>query len=129
MDFKKYKKASNDSGNCTAGVIKAGSDRRVSASADNGISDYALVLPSGILSVPSMNDDAVVIPTASGHICVGIRGSYHGFYPSSGEIVIYNPVGTRIWLKNDGKIEISGDIEIDGNIVIKGNVSFAEEDS
>lgn len=117
---KNINKSVEDGQNGLAGIVRAGADRRVSASADNGISDYSIVNPSGILSVPNSSDDAVVISTASGQMCIGVRGSYYGFYPEPGEIIIYNSKGSKIWLKNDGTIQVDGNIEITGKVTING---------
>ena len=99
-------KQNNSTG--SAGRIKQSADRRIAASAANGIGQFALVAPSGIVCIPSKDEDAVVIPTDSGQMCIGVRIPSNSFNIEAGEMVLYSAGGAKIYLKNDGKVIING---------------------
>ncbi len=90
-----------------AGGVRASADRRVTASAESGKSQYATVAPPGIVSCASKGEDAVVMQTSSGPLCIGVRTSYHGYYIEPGEIILYSAGGATLRLANDGKVYIN----------------------
>lgn len=111
------------------GFIKSGAEKRIAASAENGTAKYRIAAPSGFLSVPFKEEDAVVLSTPSGQICIGVSSYQEHFYPQPGEVIIYSNSGAQIWLKNNNTIEISGNIKINGNIDLTGNIHISEEET
>ncbi len=92
----------------TTGGVNCSADRRLSASSQNGRSQYAIVSPAGIISSPASGADAVVIETSSGQLCLGVVTPYHGFDVSPGEIALWSDGGAVLKLANDGKIYANG---------------------
>ena len=94
---------------CTSGRVHYSADRRIAASAADGRSQFALIAPSGMYYIPSKNEDAVVIPTDSGRMCIGVRIPYNTYNLEPGELLLRSEGGTMIVLKNDGKVIINGE--------------------
>ena len=93
---------------CSAGRIYQSANQRISASSTDGTNQFALVAPGGLFYVPSLNEDAVVIPTESGRMCIGIRIPYNELTLEPGELMLRSEGGAYIILKNDGTVEING---------------------
>lgn len=93
---------------CLAGRIHQSTNRRIAASSANGTNQFALVAPGGIIYVPSVDEDAVVIPTESGRMCIGVRIPYNTYNLKPGELLLRSEGGATIILKNDGTVEING---------------------
>lgn len=105
---KSISKIRNKSSSGSAGRIKQSADRRIAASAANGIGQFALVAPSGMICIPQADEDAVVVSTDSGQMCIGVRIPSNGFGLESGEVGLYSAGGATVFLKNDGRVLING---------------------
>ncbi len=92
----------------SAGRVKQGADRRIAANSANGTGQFALAAPSGIIYIPNADEDAVVVSTDSGQICIGVRIPYNTYNLNPGELMLYSAGGATIFLKNDGKVIING---------------------
>lgn len=91
-----------------AGGVKTSADRRVTAAAESGRSQYAMVAPPGIVSSPAAGSDAVVMQTSSGQLCIGVRTPYHGYDTEPGEVLLYSAGGAVLRVANDGKVYVNG---------------------
>ncbi len=107
-------KPSDSSGMAEAGGVNTSADRRISAYASAGCGQYAVVAPSGIISCPIQSDDAVIIHTETGDMCLGVRTRMHNYDIEPGELVLYSMGGANIRLANDGKIYLNGSEYNDG---------------
>ncbi|MBR2177155.1 MAG: hypothetical protein IJ861_09460 [Clostridia bacterium] len=92
----------------SAGYVNNSADRRVSAAADGGTGQYALVGPSGFIYVPTKEEEVVLVQTVSGPMCIGVRTGYHGLIIEPGEIILKSAGGAILKLANDGKIYCNG---------------------
>lgn len=99
----------NRSISCSAGKIKQSADRRIAASAVDGTGQFSLVAPSGMICIPKKDEEAVVIPTDSGRMCIGVRIPENGYELEAGEVALYSAGGATIFLKNNGKVIINGE--------------------
>lgn len=98
----------NKTNTVTTGGVNCSADRRLSASAQDGKSQYAIVSPAGIISSPASGTDAVVMQTPSGQLCLGVVTPYHGLEVDPGEIALRSEGGAVLKLGNDGKIYANG---------------------
>lgn len=101
--------------NASAGAVSTGADKRVMAYASGGKGQFATIAPAGIISVPTKNDEAVVVETVSGPMCLGVRTRDHNFEVQPGEIMLASLGGAYLKLANDGKIYINGSELINGS--------------
>ena len=92
----------------STGGVSCSADRRLSASARDGRSQYAIVSPAGVISSPASGEEAVVMQTASGQLCLGVVTPYHGLELKPGEIALRSEGGAVLKLANDGKIYANG---------------------
>ena len=109
---KSIRKRSSGAAASTASVSH-GADRRVTAAGESGTGQYSSVLPAGVCSVPGKNEEAVIVETNSGRLCLGVKSPYHSFTAEPGEVALYSSGGAVIHLKNDGTIHIRGEIVYD----------------
>lgn len=106
---KNIAKIENKNSSASSGKIKQSADRRISASAANGTGQFALAAPPGMIFIPQKDDEAVVIPTDSGQMCIGVRIPPTEYELEAGEIALYSAGGATIFLKNNGKVIINGE--------------------
>lgn len=99
-----------DESSCMEAKLRLSTLNRVSATDADGTGEYTIVTPGGMTYIPVGNEDAVVIPTNAGRVCIGIKGgkSYIGMEP--GEVALYSCGGAEILLKNDGTVVINGQV-------------------
>ena len=105
---KNISKIRSKSSSGSAGRIKQSADRRIAASVENGIGQFALAAPPGMVYVPKPNEDAVIVSTGLGQMCIGVRIPYNNFELEAGELALYSAGGAQIFLKNDGRVIING---------------------
>lgn len=92
----------------SAGSVGNSANLRISANSADGSGQCAMVTPPGIYSLPMRNQDAVVLQTKNGPVCVGLRmGMFRGEI-EPGEIVLRSYGGAEIKLDNEGKVWING---------------------
>ena len=58
--------------------------------------------------VPQGNEDAVVISTDGGRVCLGVKIPANDYHLSPGELALYSAGGASIILKNNGSVIING---------------------
>lgn len=90
------------------GKITQSADRRVSVNATNGVEQFSLMAPPGIVYIPKKSENAVVLSTDMGKMCIGVRIPQNSFELEAGEIMLYSSGGATVILKNDGKVIING---------------------
>ncbi len=91
----------------SVGVVGGSEDVRVSAASESGTEHCAMVVPAGMISVPSKEDEAVIIETKDCPVCVGVKRGYYGNNYSPGEVILFSDGGSRILLDNQGDIYIT----------------------
>lgn len=102
---------------CINASVSSADNSELTAVGRDGVSHLTLASPSGISFSPGIDENAVVLKTESGDICVGtimekvdINDS-----PLPGELFLSNGDGTAsIKLFSDGKIEIVGSVTVNG---------------
>lgn len=62
--------------------------------------------PYGIISVPPIGEEAVVLPLNDSEVCIGVVAKSNELEP--GELMLCSKGGASIVLKNDGSILING---------------------
>ena len=81
--------------------------KNVSVSASREHRGLPVAVPYGIIYVPPIGSDSLVLPTDSGDICLGVvRRPDDGL--EQGELMLYSSGGASIVLKNDGRVLING---------------------
>ena len=84
--------------------------------------NVVLFTPGGYVWRPSAGQDVMVMKTADG--TNGAVGCLSEDIPAgfeTGEVYIKSKTGASVWLKNDGRITLSGRVDIDGSLFINGN--------
>lgn len=105
---------------CINATISSANNSEVTAVGRDGVSHLTIAAPSGISFSPKIDENAVVIKTESGDVCVGtiMQRVDTNDSPLPGELFLSNKNGTAtIKLLADGKIEISGDVTINGKSI------------
>lgn len=105
---------------CIRAAISSANNSEVTAIGRDGVSHLTMVAPSGISFSPRPDENAVVIKTESGDVCIGTIMQRVGSFdcPLPGELFLSNESGTAyIKLKSDGKIEIHGEVTINGKAI------------
>lgn len=105
---------------CIRAAISSANNSEVTVVGRDGISHLTMVAPSGISFSPKTDEDAVVIKTESGDVCIGTIMKKVGSFecPLPGELFLSNESGTAyIKLKADGKIEMHGDVTVNGKAI------------
>ncbi len=62
--------------------------------------------PYGVVSVPPIGEEAIVLPTDDSEVGLGVIAKTEGL--SEGEVMLYSKGGASIVLKNDGRVIING---------------------
>ncbi len=79
----------------------------VSGYGKDGRGAYRMAAPSGIAYAPSKGDQAVVVSTEAGAVCLGVLHESNQRL-EEGELMLYSVGGAIILLKNDGRVLING---------------------
>lgn len=109
------KKIGNDV--CVNASVSSSNNSEITAIGRDGLSRMAIVAPSGISFSPKIDDDAVVIKTENGDVCIGtiMKKGDEKVGPLPGELFLSNKTGSAyIKLMEDGKVEIHGNLIING---------------
>ncbi len=64
------------------------------------------VTPYGVISIPPVSEEAVVLPLVDNEVCIGVVTEVASVQP--GEILLKSKGGAEIYLKNDGSVYING---------------------
>lgn len=88
------------------GEVRA-TGEKVSVSATSEHLAIPLAAPYGICWVPPVGERSVILPTASGDVCVGVVTAADPDL-SEGELMLRSRGGASIVLKNDGRVLING---------------------
>lgn len=64
--------------------------------------------PWGVAYLPPATAQAVLVESTSGMVCVGTLSESKNLSP--GELLLYSAGGARIYLKNNGEVEINGQV-------------------
>lgn len=105
---------------CIKAAISSANNSEITAVGRDGVSHLTMAAPSGICFSPKVDENAVVIKTESGDVCIGtiMKKSSDLEYPDPGELFLSNEDETAyIKLRADGKIEIHGDVTVNGNSI------------
>lgn len=106
--------------NCINAAISSANNSEITAVGRDGVSHLTIAAPSGISFSPKIDENAVVVKTESGDVCVGtiMERLDANSCPLPGELFLSNKSGTAvIKLLADGKIEIFGDVTINGKAI------------
>ena len=106
--------------NCINAAISSANNSEITAVGRDGVSHLTIAAPSVISFSPKIDENAVVLKTESGDVCVGtiMDRVNPNDCPLPGELFLSNKNGTAtIKLMADGKIEICGDVTINGKSV------------
>ena len=88
------------------GSIGGSIDLRVSAASGDGTGRCAMILPPGVISLPERDEEAVMLHTRSGSLCIGVKKGYYGGNIEPGETIICSSGGAEIKLTQNGEIHI-----------------------
>ncbi len=100
--------AINNSRQADDGIVQQSADRRVSAAAEDGTAQYSLAGVPGIIYKPQPDDQAVLIKTSGGAVCIGIRLNPYTDTIQPGELILKSAGGAVLKLANDGCVYING---------------------
>jgi len=88
------------------GEVRSAGDK-VSVSGASEHHTMPLAMPYGVYYVPPVGAHSVILPTASGDVCIGvIAAPSEGL--AQGELMLRSQGGASIVLKNDGRVLING---------------------
>ncbi|MGN0537252.1 MAG: hypothetical protein ACI4M3_04680 [Acutalibacteraceae bacterium] len=73
----------------------------------DGCGEYHMAAPSGIAYAPPKGEQAVVVSTEAGTVCLGVLHE-NTERLEEGELMLYSAGGAVILLKNDGRVLING---------------------
>ena len=90
------------------GMVKGSANVRLSTASVDGSGACSMVSVPGIVSIPTDGDQVVVLQTADGAVCLGVRLPYYDGTVEPGEIFLSSSGGASIKLANDGKVYING---------------------
>lgn len=97
----------------SAGSVTATRDGRVEVDSSARHLDLPVVAPYGVIYVPPVGSQAVMVSTSMGDACVGVvNNQAQGL--RAGELMLCSAGGASIVLKNDGTVLINGK-EFTGN--------------
>ncbi len=105
---------------CIKAAISSANNSEITAVGRDGISHLTMAAPSGICFSPKIDENAIVIKTESGDVCIGTVMKRLGTqeYPAPGELFLSNEDETAyIKLKADGQIIISGNVTVNGKSI------------
>ena len=113
----KLMKKNSSAVSCRTGLIVSSADRRVAANAVHGKRQTAIVSPGGICYIPKPREDAVMLIDDSEQLCLGVRMLRNDFEIEPGELVLFSGRGSRIMLRNDGRVELYGEVYVNGKLL------------
>lgn len=73
----------------------------------DGCGKYHMAVPGGIAYAPSKGEQAVVVSTEAGTVCLGVLHE-NTEHLEEGELMLYSAGGAVILLKNDGRVLVNG---------------------
>lgn len=91
----------------TLGEVRSAAAQKVSVSSTADYRSLPVLAPYGIAYVPVLGQSSLVLPTASGEVCLGVLSGPQAEL-SEGELMLYSSGGASIVLKNDGRVLING---------------------
>lgn len=83
--------------------------------------------PGGYVWQPATGETVLVIKGGTGGVETCVAGAEQKCVPpgmSPGEVYLYAPGGTSIYLKSDGTLELQGNIRLLGNVAVDGSLSI-----
>lgn len=89
------------------GNIKSYSDGKVQVNASSDFKQIPIVAPYGIVYVPPVGCQTVVMPTSGKEMCLGTIGAKENTL-EPGELMLFSAGGATLELKNDGFVYING---------------------
>ncbi len=96
-----------NSSSVSAGSITGARDGRVEVDSSSRHLDLPVVAPYGVVYVPPVGSQAVVVSTSMGEVCTGVvNKQVQGL--KAGELMLCSAGGASIVLKNDGTVLING---------------------
>lgn len=96
-----------NSNSVSAGSITASKEGRVEVDCDARHLNLPVVSPYGVVYVPPVGAQAVMVTTSMGDACAGVVNQRaQGLEP--GELMLCSSGGASIVLKNDGTVLING---------------------
>lgn len=88
--------------------ISDNSKAALSGYGKDGCGEYRIAAPSGIVYAPAKGEQAVVVSTEAGTICLGTLHEIEE-HLEEGELMLYSAGGASIVLKNNGQVLINGE--------------------
>ncbi len=92
--------------NAVKGNVSSSKNNRVSVESSCEHKQIKNCTPYGIVSVPPVGENAVVLPLEDGELNLGVIAKSHNL--SEGEVMLFSKGGASIVLKNNGKVLING---------------------
>lgn len=91
----------------TAGSVTDSRGSRVEVEASGKHRDVPVVSPFGVVCVPPLGEQAVMVHTAMGDACVGVVQAEDASL-EPGEIMLRSAGGATLVLKNNGRVFVNG---------------------
>ncbi len=91
----------------TAGSITGSQGAEVEVEASSRHRNVPVVSPYGVVCVPPLGEQAVLVHTSRGDACVGVLQSEDSLL-EPGEIMLRSLGGATLVLKNDGRVYVNG---------------------
>lgn len=90
------------------GTVKGSTNVRLSTASVDGSGACSMVCVPGIISIPASGDRVIVLQTADGSVCLGVRVPHYDGTIEPGELLLQSSGGASIKLANNGKVYING---------------------
>lgn len=90
-----------------SGEIRAAANGRVAVGSTRDYHALPLIAPAGIVSIPTVGAQTVVMDSAGGAVCLGVVAAPPDTL-EPGELMLTSAGGASIVLKNDGRVLING---------------------
>ncbi len=94
--------------NAACGDITQANANTVAVQASVEHRGLPVVAPYGIVYMPPVGENSVVLPTEEGEICLGVIAKEKNLNP--GELMLFSKGGASVILKNDGSVIINGQV-------------------